>query len=199
MNAGFCIAAVLEVVARVGCTTTRQPHAQRPRCPARWRLRAAGVGQGCRLTPPDRGPRSPGVRIGRPLRTRHTQGATARTPRPRPGEPRDHMGHQAPRVVGCGGAGRSADLPVVAVRARDPAKARLMLLAAGWISDAPSGPGLEFRWAAARPRRPVRRSFQVRSWLASVPASRLVVSRRQPSHHQLQTGCNRYRPCSAGG
>ena len=60
MNAGFSNAAVLKVVAQVGCTTPRRPHAQRPRCPARRRLRAAGVGQGCRLTLPDRGPRSPG-------------------------------------------------------------------------------------------------------------------------------------------
>ena len=150
--------------------------------------------------PPDRGPRVPGVRIGRPLRTRHTQ-----RPPPGPrdrdwGEPRDHLGHQAPRVVGCGGAGRSADLPVVAVRVCDPAKVRLMLHGGGGgsLTRRPAR-GWRFRGVAPRPRRPVRRSFRVPSSLASFPGSRLLVSRRQPSHHKLQTGCNRYRPCSAGG
>src|ERR1035441_1447188 len=37
-----------------------------------------------------------------------------------------------------------------------------MLHAAGWISDAPSGSGLEVRGVATRPGRPVRRSFRVR-------------------------------------
>ena len=151
--------------------------------------------------PPDRGPRVPGVRIGRPLRTRHTQGPPP-GPRDRDrGEPRDHLGHQAPRVVGCGGAGRSADLLVVAVRVCDPAKVRLTLPAAGWISDAPSGlaRGWRFRGVATSPLRPVRRSFRGPSSLAPFPGSRLVVRRRQLSHHKLQTGCNRCRPCSAGG
>jgi hypothetical protein len=198
MNAGFSNAAVLEVVAQVGCTTPRQPHAQRPRCPARRRLRAAGVGQGRRL-PPDRGPRSPG-----PGSAARCAPAAPKGHRPDPrdrdrGEPRDHLGHQASRVVECGGAVRSADLPVVAVRARDPAKAPVDALwrRGGSLARRPAR-GWKSRRAATRPRRPVRSSFQVRSWLASVPASRLVVSRRQPSHHQLQTGCNRYRPCSAG-
>ena len=74
----------------------RQPRPQHRRRPTRCRLQAAGMGQGCCLTPPDPGPRSRGPDRPPAAHPPHPR-ATARTPRPRPGQtPRSPAGDAAP-------------------------------------------------------------------------------------------------------